>query len=481
MDEKRIGTQVHGMSDPPPMRVGIAVFCADWFRTSGYDPARLVHARSADVRALVELHFDVIDGGVISRQAEAREVAQTFREGGVELVVVIIPVWAEDGPVTAFAMEMRHVSLWLVDLCSYVGLPPNVHDQNVFFAHTELVGLLQANASLRRVRPDVRCLTFDKGMVRGTDDLRLAIVAFVAARRLRGKTIGLCPARTEAIRCTAVDELAVERYVGCQVRHSSVEDLFAAYDDVTAERVIEYLSRLEALTDMTSFRGDGLLQSGRLALAVRDLCVREGLDALALDDLSPHLHSRFGLRPCLIARGVLDGCPPIALEADLASAICMLALETLMAAPTAMVEPFFVVPEKHAILFGHAGGCDPRLARDDGVRVDCDMEYLHSADRFPGSPSFMIAGQPGAVVLMNLQVDSSGVTILFFRGVATSHKRLLPGYSEFLVKTELEPFDILRRFVDHGCTQHFVLCYGDCGDALVHLARECRWGCSPLC
>jgi L-arabinose isomerase len=137
----------------------------------------------------------------------------------------------------------------------------------------------------------------------------------------------------------------------------------------------------------------------------------------------------------------------------------MLIMERMGCTASAIVEPFFCDQRRGAVLFGHAGGCDPRLGKQGSTVIEPDLEYSQSEDRHKGSPSLMVTGRPGTVTLAAIQVNARSKGIVVLRGEAISHNRALPGYSEFLVRFANPPEVIIDFMLAKGCSQHFVIGY----------------------
>lgn len=470
------------MNAHPSLSVGLVSFAASWFSDIGHERLTTdITGRTDALRGLLQKHYHLVDAGVVTAPRQALDAGLTLRQSSVDVVLLVFPAWSEDDTLLAFMRSITPTPIWFVDLGSYLEMPLGVADQDVFFGHTELVGLLQATATASRACSSFRVLKWRDGADHADGGLVGALRALAALKFLSSATVGLIPSRTTAIRCATVDELAMARTVGCRLEYLSICDLADVFQRVPDDRVQDYIRTIEGrATGGAVPESQAFLQSVKLAYALRTLAEERSLDALAIDDLSKELHATFGLRPCLIDRQALINCPPIALEGDVSAAVSMIALERLGCEATALVEPFFCVASCNAILFGHAGGCDPRLGESGGTVIEPDLEYKCSTDRFPGSPSLMVTGRPGVATLVALQISAAAQRVVGLRCKLLSHKRRLPGYSEFLVQFEHPCEAVIDFMMHHGCSQHFVLGSSDVCEQVLMLGEMTGLGVASL-
>ena len=464
------------------IRIGLAPFTAAWFGDAGCDVVRLVKEGLAPFCSFLEKHGEVTQSEVITDERAALKAADEFISRSVDVAIVAVPAWSEDGPIVAFVRSMKDVPVWIVDMQSYCNMPQDVLKQDVFFAHTEVVGLLEANAAIRRsCSRKVDLLRWHDSPSDEPDDLANALRAFSAIRAMQGARIGLLEGRTESIKCCAVDELALSKFLGCTLDHLSLDELASAASGVTDKACGAYIDSMQSVirTPAPTLRSEAATESARLAIALEGMCKARKLDALAFDDLSVRLHERFGLRPCLICRSILSHFPPISWEGDVVAAASMLLLEKISGPPTGVFEPFFLHRDGKSVLFGHAGGCDSRLGQPGESVIETDLEYARSQDRFPGSPSVMVTGAAGTVTMLNLRIDACGGKGMILRGEALPHKRALPGYSEVLVQFA-NAKTVIQQCLAGDLHQHFVLCRSDVYGVLRALFERLSFPCSLI-
>jgi hypothetical protein len=149
----------------------------------------------------------------------------------------------------------------------------------------------------------------------------------------------------------------------------------------------------------------------------------------------------------------------VTMEADVAAAVCMLALGLFTGLPPFYVEPFSVDYGANTLLMGHAGYHDPRNADPSfPVRVINDVEYENS-DRFTGAATYF-KYRPGEVTVVNSVWDGRGFTWSCIEGQSLAGPPRLEGNSHLVFQPDARVRDFLQWSVGRGVSQHWLVVPG---------------------
>jgi L-arabinose isomerase len=153
------------------------------------------------------------------------------------------------------------------------------------------------------------------------------------------------------------------------------------------------------------------------------------------------------------------------MEADLNTALGVLAAMKAASAPCMYTEMLTFDPRENLLLMGHAGVHDPRLAAKEGVTIVPDAEYQHS-DRLEGAWLEFIMDS-GPVTCLSLYDTGKGYRMVAFRGASLGGPRRVEGFAHALVRPELPVTTLLPRLMRYGMTQHFAVVPGDVAGVLA--------------
>jgi L-fucose isomerase-like protein len=218
---------------------------------------------------------------------------------------------------------------------------------------------------------------------------------------------------------------------------------------------------------------EGNLDEGiRYALALGQVMREEGLSALSLNDVIAEMHASFGLRPCLTNPALSDSGAVISMEADIASAVAMLALRLFTGESPFYTEPLSPDYGRGALIMGHAGYHDTRNAEPGApVRIIPDVEYENS-DRFTGAVSYF-KYRSGPVTVVNSVWDGEALRWCCAEGHSLPGPARLEGNSHLVFQPVIPVEELFRRAVTIGVSQHWQFVPG-------HVAAELSLLCDVL-
>lgn len=446
----------------PRIKIGLAALCAAWFKQIGmHEPdSCLTKALQQDYGRMVEFLGDcfdeVIAPGILASPADVARATEKFVQDQADAVVLVHLVWSEDPVLLNLLDRCRDIPIWLWNYHPTGSLPPRLTVDDLFrFSGT--VGMLQGSAPLQKrgLRPDIFSGSPSDAALRR--DLRERNAALRIRKVFRGLRAGQIAGRCEAMTGTFVDDDALSRTLGVTRVAVTAAEYEATCEAVDSGRVDRYCAELRERFEVRDVSEKSLQVAARNTLALDDLVEQEGLGAVAIQDLDEELHRRIGTRPCLypprsLARGVV-----FSAEADLNTALGLLAASRAARAPAMYSEIFTFDSRANVLLMGHAGVHDPRLA-GDGITIVPDLEYCR-ADAVEGAwMEFILA--PGAVTCASLYDTGSGYRMTVFEGQSLGPPRRLDGWAHAVIRPRLDVVALLARLAQRGMTQHFAIVHG---------------------
>jgi L-fucose isomerase-like protein len=447
----------------PRVKIGLAPLCAAWFKQIGANEpdsrfaATLRQDYSRVVEFLRECFDDVVAPGILSSSGDVGHAVEQFERQQVDGVILLHIVWSEDPVLLGLLDRIGGMPLWLWNYQPAGDMPQRLTVDDLFrFSGT--VGMLQGSAPMQRrgIRPGI--LAGVPGEPSLARELREVNAALRIRRVFRGLRAGQVAGRCEAMTGTFVDDDALRRFLGVKRVGISAGEYASLCEEVAPYETEQYCTELHRRFEVRDVSEPSLRIAARNTLALDTLVERHDLGAVAIQDLDDELHRLVGTRPCLyppksLARGVV-----FSAEADLNTALGMLAASRAAGAPAMYSEIFTFDPGENLVLMGHAGIHDPRLAAVDGITIVPDLEYRY-ADPVEGAwMEFVLA--PGPVTCVSLYDTGAGYRMTVFEGESLGPPRRLDGWGHAVIRPRLQVVELLSRLVRKGMTQHFAIVHG---------------------
>ena len=447
----------------PRVKVGLAPLCAAWFKQIGANEpdSRFAATLREDYARILEFLrgcFDeVIAPGILSSAADVGLAVEQFEREQVDAVILLHIVWSEDPILLDLLDRTGGMPLWLWNY-QPTGTMPRRLTVDDLFRFSGTVGMLQGSAPMQRrgLRPVI--LSGAPGDPSLAHELREGNAALRIRRAFRGLRAGQVAGRCEAMTGTFVDDAALWQALGVKRVAISAGEYASLCAEVAPHETERYCAELRNRFEVRDVSEPSLRIAARNTLALDLLVERHDLGAVAIQDLDDELHRLVGTRPCLyppksLARGVV-----FSSEADLNTALGMLAASRAAEGPSMYSEIFTFDSGENLLLMGHAGIHDPRLAAADGISIVPDLEYRH-ADPVEGAwMEFVLA--PGPVTCVSLYDTGAGYRMTVFEGESLGPPRRLDGWGHAVIRPRLEVVDLLSRLVRQGLTQHFAIVHG---------------------
>lgn len=449
-------------SFPVRPRLGVLFFTSGWFREVGLqDPGSDTTARVEDTsrRIVADLgaFCEPVSSGVLCSAGEARAAARRIASEQVDGLLALPLMWCEDQIVRAALEELPGLPLLLWTFSPEPTLPTFVPFQRMIQG-SGAVCTLQLSGMLKREGRWYRSVAGPLGDEEVYRGIGAWARALAAARRLRGQRIGVLPFRCEQMSTTYVDEFELRRRYGLELTHLELERVRRTAAEVSGAEAAAFRRELEAEGARVEVDERNLGEGIRYALALERVLAAEGLTALAMNDVIPEMHSSFGLRPCLSSPRLSERAV-VSMEADVAAAAAMLALRLATGERPFYTETFGADYPAGALLLGHAGCHDAANADPEHpVRIVPDVEYENS-DRFSGAVS-LFKYRPGPVTLVNSVWDGQRLKWVALKGRSLEGPPRMDGNSHLFCALEVPVREFLRRAVESGVSQHWVVVHG---------------------
>jgi L-arabinose isomerase len=454
-------------------KVGLLLLTAEWFAQIGAGEgsfrglAEALDEDAARMERALGRELEIVQPGVLATPEQVGGALAAFREHDVDAVIACQITWGEDRLILKAVQELPNVPLLLWCYTPYTRLPEPMSMPDLFRASGP-VGALQASGPLKRLGKPF-------GFAFGSYESQTTVDRIVAfcraahvARSLRGARIGVLPYRCDQMTGTYVDEFRLKKEIGAELVYISTHDYRDICEQVPSARVEAFVRELKATYPIAGNTTEaGLSNGARVSLGLADLVQRYDLDAVGIEDVGEELHRVVGLRPCLYVPQLFERAV-VSMEAEVGGAVALLILKGLARKSPMYTEVFTYDLADNAILIGHAGMHDVRLAASaDEVWIEPDGEYVESE---PDSAWMRFRVRGGPVTMLSVFCDVERFKMVIATGEALGGPPRLLGSPHAYVRLETPVERFFERCVRTGMTQHWALVHGDVVDELLALA-----------
>jgi L-arabinose isomerase len=454
-------------------KIGLLLLTAEWFSQIGASQGSFAHLPlslqqdSERITALLSREMEVLNPGVLAAAAQVAEACELFLRGKVDAVVINYLTWGEDRTVLEAVRLLGDLPLLLWCYSLFESLPDPLSMPEMLRASGP-VGALQASGPLKRLgkRFSIAFGSYENSMTI-QQIIRFSRAAAVA-RDLQTARIGVLPYRCDQMTGTYVDEFRLRHEIGAQLKYISAHDYRDICQSIPAERVDQFVNQLKAAYPQApNLTGKGLALGARASLGLAETVQRFDLDAIAIEDVGEELHRVVGLRPCLSTPELFERAV-VSMEAEIGGAVALLILRGLTGLPVMYTEVFTCDLSDNALLLGHAGIQDARLAESPGeILLEPDGEYLEAE---PDSAWMSFRAKGGPVTLLSVFCDVERFKLVIARGQAVPGPRRLLGSPHAWVRLQTPLASFFEQCLRTGLTQHWALVHAEVVDELLALA-----------
>jgi hypothetical protein len=304
----------------------------------------------------------------------------------------------------------------------------------------------------------------------------ITVAALRAVRELRDARVGQVGQIAPGFRGMYYDERAIYAALGVDVvRGIEVEDVLAEAARVDEGLVRTEVGRIKSLCAAGRVSEDKIIESARIYLALRDLCQRNNLKAVAFS-CWPKLIASRNLIPCL-ANGLLDSAGiPVGCEGDVLSTISMLILSSLSGQPVAVMDMPAFDTEDDSLLLWHCGSAPPEMADGRGVvcRHHYRAEFAEQPDFEKLGPVMDLVYRPSDVTVFRL--TGEGDRFYYFTGrISDKEKPSWQGSRGWtgelrLYGERISSIDLMNTVLVNGIQHHYPMVLQNIGPSIEEFA-----------
>lgn len=441
-------------------RLSLVRLSAEWF-SSVVASQELVLGICQDGEALINFLseiFDVVGAWHVNSLSSLEACCQGLRTLQADLVLIVFQVWAEDFYLhdLAEAIQNKPVCVWCYQPWIHPPRPANFLE---VLRGSGPVGTLEGMGTLVNLGVPFQFVYGAAGEPRLAEELTTLGKAAQVRTRLRQARFGLLPYRNDQMHSTYVDEFRLRSELGIRVQYLSVADLHSSSQSIPPEEVEDYVHHLQTSYPIHNVSTTTLALSARASLGLIRLGMENGLDLVSLNDIAPELHTRLGLRPCLIPPHTSASQPLITLEGDLGAATAAYMLSLLAGDPMLFCEMWFWDEADNLVTMGHAGPQDPQTSLPGRVKITHDFEF-HQSDPTPGA-HYQFVAKPGQVTLLHLRATPKNWQAILTRGECVDLPPWVEGYPHAIIRLEPPVGKFLHGVASVGSTQHWIMAYGN--------------------
>jgi len=454
-------------------KIGLLLLSSEWLNRIGANkgfyrnlPPRVEKDGKTVVR-LLSHRLQIVNPGVIDTPEKAAKAAAVFQREKVDLLIACYLTWGEDYLLLDVIKKIPKTPILLWCYVPSDRMPKKL-DMAKIFPLTGPVAAVQASVPLKKIGRNF-------GFVFGSAENKITInyifdysrAARVAAGLKKAK-IGLLPSFCNQMSGTHFNQTHLKKEIGPEIVTIPIAEYNKAVKNVPEKKVKDYIGWLKGKYKIDRVSDAALFKAGRVSLGLADVVNQYRLDGLALQDLDEELHQTLGLRPCLAVPALLEK-TVVSMEGDVGAALAMLVLKRLTGKPVMYAEIFTFDEKKNAVLAGHAGMMDARLAENQKeVRIVPDYEYCETEKE---TAAMLFRAKGGKVTLANISFSAEGFKMVVASGEARSGKPTLEGSPHIFIKLKTPLPELFTKAVRAGITQHWAIVHEDIANKLACLTE----------
>lgn len=432
-------------------------------------------ARTGLTQLAEELGFELIarEGGVMDAEAAAA-VARDLADEHLDMLIVQTAACCMADALLPFADSGVSLGIWATPEPRYDG----DMQLNSFVTASMFV------STLRRYYRDPKPFKWFYGHVEDEPfrrRLQVTVGALKGRRALATARVawigGLAPG-FENLRFDQRDlhaRLGGARVVPRELRE--IVDLARQFGEAEAKQVA---ADMVAAARAVNVPDESVERNARLYLALREVCRRDGANAVALQDW-PDMQNVYDVSPllalCWLAE--TDGIPT-AHEGDVLGALTMRMLGAVAGKPTTIMDIAAVDTDRDAALLWHCGGSPHSLADSDGVTYE-----FHSTlgRKQPNGPWGAVVNQtlaPGECTIAYLSDDVRSLWNYRAEVFADPERSGFDGDRGWIrgfrhADADVPGRDLLETLMTTGQEHHHGFVHGDVSEELSELAAWMSW------
>lgn len=456
-------------------KVGVFLFTAGWFREVGLQGKSSNLSDEVDeIASTININLSEFAQtsfkGVIFSEESARNAALEAKVFGIDTMIVSPLMWSEDILLKTILKELPGIPVIFCNFLPYENFEKFMSFDKMLKG-SGTVGALQMSGFLKReefLYAPVFGYYKDKNVYK---ELKRHINAISVSKSLKALKVGVLPYRCDQMTVTYVDEFNLHKLYGielCYIELQKVKDAAQSFsnEDISSFKSLLYSKGFEIEVDERN-----LTEAIKYSLALEKIIKKNGLKAMAINDVIEEMHDCFGLRPCLANPRLSDYGINIAMEADIAASVAMHMLDQYLKCAPFYTEILCADIKNNSLIMGHMGyydciNSDPAYP----VKIISDPEYK-TTDRFTGACMYY-KYKPGPVTIINSIYDGSKLRWTAAEGNSLEGPPILEGdpHVHFSLKKPINLF--FKEVLGIGVSQHWIVVNGHVADEVELL---CNW------
>lgn len=456
-------------------KIGILFITSRWFRDVGLQAPSSHLTEEVDeiakeiVQRLSRFLVPVCKG-VLSSEDEAKNAAGEIRTANVDGIIVAPLMWCEDEILRAALKMLPNLPLIVCTFFASEGLPDFV-GYHEMIKGSGLVGILQMSGLLKRegyLYQSVSGYYRDPGVY---EEIREHCFALAISRNLKNVRCGVLPFRCEAMSTTYVDEFAIRKLYGIELKYLELQRFKEEAQKVSPDEISQFKKLIKNEGQVVEVDQKNLTEGIKYAIALEKVISEEGISIFVMNDIIDEMHACFGLRPCLTNPRLSASGVVVTMEADIAAGIAMYILRLFTGKSPFYAELYTADLERNAFLMGHPGYHDS-VNHDEKypVKIVPDVEYENS-DPFTGACTFF-KYRTGPVTVVNSVYNGEKLSWTVFEGYSLQGPPKMEGSCHLFCKIETPIKEFCNRAVQIGVSQHWIVVPGH---FMKNLEKLCLW------
>ncbi|MCL5985125.1 MAG: hypothetical protein M1371_00995 [Actinobacteria bacterium] len=451
-------------------RAGLLLFEAQWFidlkigdknGTIG-DLGAQLEKEIARIEETLHGKVNLTNPGIVFDINGCAKAIELFKKEKVDCIIACFLTWAEDKAWIKFLVENGDIPLLYWGYTTGFFTTKQMTPLELYH-NSGVVGTLQGSGSLKRFGRKFKFVLgspSDEAVIQ--EIVRFANTARVV-KKINQSAIGLLPFRNDQMKATCVDEYLLLKKIGARMQFLTLAELKEEGNRITEKQINDFIDENRRKYNISpDMRERDFREAARYSLAMSNMYVRYGLDALAINDVCDELHRTIGLRPCLYPEIYHEINAVIGLEGDVLCTLAMLILNLLTGNPVGFTEIFNFNPKETTVNAGHPGPVNPRIAdREVDITIVPDLEYMDGPYEFPYSAAFELIGAPGRITMINILDIGENLQMIVSSGESIGRHLRITGFPHYCIRTDIPVEKYIEKIVLAGCTQHFAVVHGD--------------------
>ncbi|MEE9174856.1 MAG: hypothetical protein V3U19_01655, partial [Thermodesulfobacteriota bacterium] len=455
-------------------KIGILFLTSGWFRDVGLQASSSHLTEEVDeiakeiVQRLSRFLVPVCKG-VLFSENEAKNAAEEIRTANVDGIIVAPLMWCEDQILRAALKVIPNLPLIVCTFFPSEGLSEFV-SYHEMIKGSGLVGNLQMSGLLKRdgyLYQSVSGYYRDPGVY---EEIKEHCFALAISRNLKNVRCGVLPFRCEAMSTTYVDEFAIRKLYGIELKYLELQRFKEEAQKVSHDEINQFKKIIKDEGQVVEVDQKNLTEGIKYAIALEKVISDERIGIFVMNDVIDEMHVCFGLRPCLTNPRLSASGVVVTMEADIAAGIAMYILRFFTGKSPFYAELYTADLEKNAFLMGHPGYHDS-INHDEKypVKIVPDVEYENS-DPFSGACTFF-KYKPGPVTVVNSVYNGKKLRWTVFEGYSLQGPPKMEGSCHLFCKIETPIKEFCNRAIQIGVSQHWIVVPGH---FMKNFERLCR-------